>query len=91
MKHLILFVNNFFGHQFASYIQEHKNPFNFYLRYRMINIESVKLTSDLSSNKNLGPYSIPVKVLKNHVDSVKYLLPYFIIVSFEQGILPLVF
>ena len=71
MKHSILFVNNFLGHQFASYIQEHKNPFNFYSRNRMINIESVKLARDLSSNKNLGPYSIPVKVLKNHVDSVK--------------------
>ena len=69
MKHSILFVNNVFGHQFAS--QEHKNPFDFYLRNRMMNIESVNLASDLSSNKNLGPYSIPVKVLKNHADSVK--------------------
>ena len=71
MKHSILFANNVFGHQFASYIQEHKKPFDFYLRNRMINIESVNLASDLSSNKNLGPYSIPVKVFKNHADSVK--------------------
>lgn len=71
MKHSILFANNVFGHQFVSYIQEHKKPFDFYLRNRMINIESVNLASDLSSNKNLGPYSIPVKVFKNHADFVK--------------------
>ena len=29
--------------------------------------ESVKLVGDLSSNKNLGPCSIFVKVLKNYV------------------------
>ena len=33
--------------------------------------ESVKLAGDLRSNKNLGPYSISVKVLKNHVDPFK--------------------
>ena len=33
--------------------------------------ESIKIAGDLSSNKNLCPYSISIKTLKNHVDSFK--------------------
>ena len=45
-------------------------------------IETMKLTGNLSSNvSSLGPFSIPVNVLKNHVHSFKNL-------SFQQGFSP---
>lgn len=56
---------------FVSNIHEHKNLFNFYLKYRMTNSdffsyikESVKLAED-------GPYNIPANVSRNHIDSFK--------------------
>ena len=50
--------------------------------------EIEKLINSLNQNKSLGPCSIPLKILQNHVDVLKQPLTYLIKVSFQQGIFP---
>ena len=50
--------------------------------------EIEKLINSLNQNKSLGPCSIPLKILQNHVDVLKQPLTYLIMVSFQQGIFP---
>ena len=50
--------------------------------------EIEKLINNLNQNKSLGPCSIPVKILQNHVDALKQPLTYLINFSFQQGIFP---
>ena len=89
------FVNT--GSSLASKIQKGKRPFNPYLRKSVVNTffinlvqgsEIEKLISNPNQNKSLGPCSIPVKVLKNHVDVLKQSLTYLTNLSFQEGIFP---
>ena len=70
-----------------SKILKGKIPFNTYLRKSFVNSffinlvqesEIEELINDLNQNTSLGPCSIPVKIIKNHVDILKQLLPYLI-------------
>ena len=77
----------------VSNIPEPKKSFNYYLKNRVLysiflnplkETEIVKLIGNLGSSRSLGLYGIYVKVLKNHVDSFKQPLTYFIKISFQQ-------
>ena len=89
------FVN--VGSSLASRIPKGKRPFKTYLRKSVVNSffinpvhesEIEKLTNNLNKNKSLGPCSIPVKILQNHIDVLKQPLTYIINLSFQQGISP---
>ena len=92
--------NNFFvnvGSNLASRIPKGKRPFKTYLRKIAVNSffinpvqesEIEKLISNLNKNKSLGPRSVPIKILQNHVDVLKQPLTYSINFSFQQVIFP---
>ena len=45
-------------------------------------------SKNLNHNKILGPCSIPVKILKNHVNDLKQPLAFLRNFSFQQGVFP---
>ena len=92
--------NNFFveiGSNLASKIPKAKKPFNVYLKNKLVNSfvlnpvdesEVVKLVNNINKNKSLGPNSIPISVLKRHIDVLKGPITFLINLSFRQGIFP---
>ena len=92
--------NNCFVHvgsNLASKKPKGKRPFKTYLRKSVVNSffinlvqesEIEKLKNYLNQNKNLGPCSIPVKILQKHVDVLKQPLTYLINLSFQQVMFP---
>ena len=42
----------------------------------------------LNSNKSVGPNSLPIKILKSHIDSLTKALAAIINISFEEGKFP---
>ena len=77
--------------------QKGKRPFKTYLRKSVVDSyftnpiqesEIKKFIKSLHKNKSLNPWTIPVKVLQNHVDVLKQFVTYLINLSFQRGIFP---
>ena len=60
--------------------------FEFILINPVKDTEIEKLIKNLNHNKSLGPWSIPVEILKNHVNDLKQPLALLINLSFQPGV-----
>ena len=84
---MIFLVN--VGFNLASRIPNRKRPFKRYLRKSVADSVFINPVQESEIDKlinNLGPCSIPVKILQNHVDILKQ--PLIINLSLQQGIFP---
>ena len=50
--------------------------------------EIKKIVMKLNSNKSVGPNSLPIKILKSHIDSLAKVLAAIINISFKEGTFP---
>ena len=78
-------------------IPKSKKPFFFYLGNKIQNSfflkpvqeeEIKKIVMKLNSNKSVGPNSLPIKILKTHIDSLAKAIAVFINISFKEGKFP---
>ena len=92
--------NEFFttvGSSLAKKIQKSKKSFFRYLGniiqnsffLRLVQEEEIKkIVMKLNSNKSVGTNSLPIKMLKSHIDSLAKALPTIINISFTEGKFP---
>ena len=88
LRYSMIFLVNV-GFNLASRIPNRKRPFKRYLRMSVVNSIFINPVQESEIDKlinNLGPCSIPVKILQNHVDILKQ--PLIINLSLQQGIFP---